>query len=179
MISAMRRRLFVVPFANNNHGKTTLVRSMVTHAARFSTANLVKGRRILYTPWAQEIDAYVFPRSYQEVEKKEHGTVRGALSANDPTWWQRDLIVMPSHSEEGDCAAMILEAHAAGFDAVVVSILLDRKEVDRKDHRKCTSLHWDVRWCIDNSKSEDWKCQVESLGRDLWFALSAMAFPKA
>jgi hypothetical protein len=176
MIPGIRRRLFVVPLAENDHGKTTLVRSLVSQGTRNSYMKLPKGERTLYTPWAQAVDAYVFPRSFQEAEKKDHPKVKDALDANDRRWRQRDLIIMPSHLFPNDCAGMIAEAHAAGFDALAVSIFLDRKEIEKERYVKCMSLSWDARWCVDNKKNSNSNDQVEALGRDLWVAISATVF---
>lgn len=178
MIPGIRHRLFVVLLGNNDHGKTTLVRTLVAQATRRSYAQLRKGAHTLHTPRAQEVDAYVFPRSYQEVEKKKYPVVKDALNKNDAGWWQRDLILMPSHLDDDDCAAMIDEAHSAGFDALLITLLRSRTEIRKlKGYDECLSLGWDARWCVDNIEAHEWQAQVEALARDLWVALSAKVFP--
>ena len=114
------RRLFVVPLANNDHGKSTIVRAMVSQGLGIAVGHHKKAVRDLISPEGRHIDAYVFGRSYQEVEKKDYGSVVNALDANDEGWRDRELIVMPSHTEEtdhGDIVQMIEAAHSAGFDA--------------------------------------------------------------
>jgi len=70
MIPGIRRRLFVVPLAENDHGKTTLVRSLVSQGTRNSYMKLPKGERTLYTPWAQAVDAYVFPVLFRKPRRR-------------------------------------------------------------------------------------------------------------
>jgi hypothetical protein len=172
--AALRRRLFLVILANNDHGKTTLIRGFLNQAGRLEYAKPQKGKRMLTTPWAQEVDSYVFVRSFQETEKSTHPTPGEALLANDGGWTQRDLIVMPSHLDASDCAAMIDEAHKNGFDAIAIRVLFDRAEVSAGS--ACTALPWDARWTLDNVRVEDWTPQVLSLGGDLWGAVSAALF---
>lgn len=81
------RRLFVVPLANNDHGKTTMLRALVNQGQGSALKANHKKNRSLTSPWGRPIDAYVFGRSYQEMEKKPHGpygSVEAALDGNDP-----------------------------------------------------------------------------------------------
>ncbi len=180
MISGLRRRLFVVPLADNDHGKTTLVTGLLEQAERRSHTKAQKKRRLLISPWAQQVDAYVFVRSYRETEKKKFPDVRQALDANDPSWRQRDLILMPSHLHREDCEPMIELAHEAGFDAICVLLLLDRNELRDADELQravqCRALAWDARWTIDNPRTSNWRPQVKALGTELWFAMCATMF---
>ena len=63
---AITRRLFIVPLANNNHGKTHLIRAMVRQGERRDLQVVQRGPRSLASPWGRTIDALVIPRSYQE-----------------------------------------------------------------------------------------------------------------
>lgn len=166
------RRLFVVPMANNNHGKSTIIRALVSQGLGTKVKLQRKGIRELYSPWGRLIDAYVFGRSYQEVEKAKHGSVEAALDANDPNWRERELIVMPSHvaaSDRADIPDMINVAHAAGFDVIAVSVILSWDGGDnRSDYPDIWSLPWDERWTIPNPWNDDPEGQLEALGRDLW-----------
>lgn len=166
------RRLFVVPLANNDHGKSTIIRSMVSQAIGKRIELHKKGVRDMATPWGRRIDAYVFGRSYQEVEKNQFGSVIAALDGNDPLWRTRELIVMPSHvaaNDISDIKDMIDTAHAAGFDAVAVPVI---HSYDRGDNRASLSpalaLGWDMRWTIPNPWQDNPSGQLWALGNDLW-----------
>lgn len=77
------RRLFVVPLADNDHGKSTMIRALVSQGQARAVKLHKKRVRAFISPWGRPIDAYVFGRSYQEVEKGEHGSVEAALDTND------------------------------------------------------------------------------------------------
>jgi hypothetical protein len=156
-----------------------MMRSLLCHANRRSLQKVQKGAYTLITSVAQKVKAYVFVRSFQETERQEHGTPAAALDADDPKWRERSLIIMPSHPEATDCKNMIEVAQSAGFDAVVVPVLMQRDEISADSRlTDCVTLNWDVRWTVDNpEKSEDWKAQAEVLGRDLWVAISRLLFP--
>ena len=74
------RRLFVVPLADNNHGKTTIVNALVAQGSGRVRKLGHKGVRALVSPWGREIDALIYPRSYQETEKARFGTVLHAVA---------------------------------------------------------------------------------------------------
>lgn len=175
------RRLFVVPLANNDHGKSTIIRSMVSQAVPIKITIHQKGARALTTPWGREVDAYVFGRSYQEVEKKTYGSVLAALDANDPDWRQRDLIVMPSHvgsKDIGDINEMIDAAHAAGFDAIAAPVVYWNANRDnRATLAPALSLNWDTRWTILNEHRDNPEAQLWALGNDLWSWISRALTP--
>lgn len=170
------RRLFVVPLADNDHGKSTIIRSLVSQGQARRIEIHKKAARQLITPWGRKVDAYVFGRSYQEVERGEHGTVRQALDANDPLWRTRELIVMPSHvdpADINDIGQMIDLAHAAGFDAVAVPVVYWSDQVDNRTQlAPALALDWDVRWTIPNPHQGDPSGQLWSLGSDLWTWIS-------
>jgi hypothetical protein len=164
----MSRRLFVVLLANNDHGKSSLVKSLLSQGLGQSSHKPQKGRRALVSPWGRQIDAFVFVRSFQETEKAEHETIVVALDANDPHWRERELILFPSHvngDSENHTQQMIEAAHAAGFDVIAASLILGN---DRKDYAKIWGQNWDKRWTLPNPETEDWQGQIDALGRDLW-----------
>jgi hypothetical protein len=169
----LSRRLFVVPLANNDHGKSNIVRAMVSQGLGRSVQLQRKGVRALTSPWGRPIDAYVFGRSYQEVEKAAHGGVERALDQNDPRWRERELIVMPSHVSRqchGDIKEMIAAAHSAGFDVVSAAVVLTQEndKSNRDDLRPIWSFAWDIRWTLPNPWAAEPEGQLEALGRDLW-----------
>ena len=75
------RRLFLVPLADNDHGKTLMIRGLVSQGVgyAYTPPQPQKGARTLISPWGREVDAYIFGRSYQETEKGAHETVEEAL----------------------------------------------------------------------------------------------------
>ncbi|MCI1394681.1 MAG: hypothetical protein LKG81_04355 [Acetobacter peroxydans] len=170
------RRLFVVPLANDMHGKSTIIRILVSQAIRRKIERHRKGARKMITPWSQEIDAYVFGRSYQEVEKGKYKSILKALNGNDPDWKKRELIVMPSHvgsSDISDIQDMIDAAHSAGFDTVAVPIVYYDEDTDnREDLAPALALNWDVRWTISNPCHENPEAQLLAFGNDLWSWIS-------
>lgn len=160
------RRLFVVPLANNDHGKSALVRALLSQATQRSWQRPQRGARELWTPWGRHVDSYVFIRSYQEELASNYKSVSKALEGEDPNWASRDLIILPSHLNPSHCTHMIALAHAQGFDAICVPVLLDMTELPR--YSSCLELPWDERWTLSNPTSQDPTAQVDALGRDLW-----------
>lgn len=170
------RRLFVVPLANNDHGKSTIVRSMVSQAIGRRIGLHRKSARDMVTPWGRHVDAYIFGRSYQEVERGNYGSVAAALDGNDPQWRQRDLIVMPSHVAAADIAdiqEMIDAARPAGFDTVAVPVIYwDDTSDNRAALAPALALDWNMRWSIPNPWQDDPSGQLWALGNDLWSWIS-------
>lgn len=168
------RRLFVVPLADNDHGKTTMIRALVSQGGGIALRKQRKLARGLTSPGGRPIDAYVFGRSYQEVEKSQHKSILATLDTNDPDWRTRELIVMPSHVGDikdkaqltDDIDQIIEEAHGAGFDAICATVLLD--EDDRSRLADIWRKAWDERWTIPNPHSDNPEGQLEAIGRDLW-----------
>ena len=70
----------VVPLANNDHGKTTMIRSLVRQGGRYNLDKDKRSPRLLTSPWGRSIDALVIPRSYQETLANEYGSVKAALA---------------------------------------------------------------------------------------------------
>ena len=160
------RRLFVVLLANNSHGKSHLMNSLLSQGLGAPSPGR-KGRRRLRSPWGRRIDALVFVRSYQETEKNQHENVVAAIEAEDSEWYSRELVILPSHLNREDVRQMIAATHENGFDAVVASILLSDEE--RRGYRECWAEDWDERWNIPNpTTDENWEAQVDALGRNLW-----------
>jgi len=140
------RRLFVVLLANNDHGKSTLMNALVAQALGTASPGR-KGARTLISPWGREIDSYIFVRSYQEKEKKAHGSVLKALDANDSSWRKRELIILPSHrSQSGaDLNKMIEATHVGGYDAVCATLFIEGTD-QRNRFATAWSKNWDERW---------------------------------
>lgn len=160
------RRLFVVPLANDAHGKSSLMRAFVNQGQQNNLTSPKRAVRSLETPWGRDVDALVFIRSYQETLKDTYKTVVNALNKEDRLWRGRELIVLPSHVDEQHCTEMIDAAHSAGFDAIVVPVILKDGEI--KKLSACLNLNWDERWTLGNPTSDSWKAQVSALGADLW-----------
>ena len=162
------RRLFVVPLANNDHGKSSLVRAVLAQGTgRPVPHNRPRGPAVLQSPWWRTVNALVFIRSFQEAEKGKHGTIENSLDAADADWRTRELILFPSHLVRTDVSRMVITAHANGFDAISVAVLLHDEE--RANFRECWSVRWDERWNVPNPLVEEgWEEQIRGLGSDLW-----------
>jgi hypothetical protein len=164
------RGLFVVPFANDKHGKSTIINSLLSQALGAPSPER-KGARVLVSPSGRKIDAYVFVRSYQETEKRAYKSVARALKKSDPDWKQRELILFPSHvsHSEDDIDEMISVAHAAGFDTVCATVLLDTD--NRSRAAAVWEKNWDERWTVPNpnrNRKANQVGQLRALGSDLW-----------
>ena len=164
--NAITHRLFVVPLANNDHGKTTIIRSIVRQGERRAIDVVKRCVRQLASPWGRMIDALVIPRSYQETLQGEFGPIEKALDSVDEWWRARDLIIFPSHLDQEACNEMIRLGQGAGFDVVVVPIILN--DDDLPQYRECLQLPWDARWTLHNGKSDSPDAKLEALGNDLW-----------
>lgn len=196
------RRIFVVPLADNNHGKTSIIRSLLSQAEGYDyqphTAWPRKDPRIISSPWGREINCFAFPRSYQETEKYKYNCVSDALYGNDPLWRSRELIIMPSHVEyisakngiDDDIDQMIEAAHGAGFDIICASVLFDDSNDIRSNYFESQSYeniqkkNWDERWTIPNKYHADTSDnnkylsgQLDALGRDLWVCICRAISP--
>lgn len=173
------RRLFVVPLANNDHGKTAIMNALLSQGLGAPSPER-KGARTLISPGGRNIDAYVFVRSYQETEKSTHKNVAEALKQNDPDWKKRELIIFPSHvsDSEGDIDEMILLAHQGGFDIISAAVLLDE---DRRSRlADIWDKPWDERWTVPNVTQDDEEtrgAQLQALGRDLWWWICKTLVP--
>ena len=80
---------------------------------------------------------------------------------------------MPSHLiPDADLDAIIVQAHAAGFDAICVAVLLD--EAERSQYESCWSKPWDERWTLVAPRTDgDWKRVAASMAHDLWVWVAA------
>ena len=190
------RRLFVVPLANNNHGKTSIIRSLVSQGEGYlyTSPQPHKGDRTLFSPKGRKIFAYIYGRSYQETEKRKYASVIDALDGNDPLWRSKDLIIMPSHTGDifdkrhtvDDIDQMIDAAHRGGFDVVSASVIFSKNNMDDMPEFYDTEAFegiwlkpWDERWTLPNkwldnvSKGNPYlEGQLSALGRDLWTWIS-------
>lgn len=172
------RRLFFVPLANNDHGKSTMLKALVALGISKEMQIHRKGVRAMFNPFANRmIDAYVFGRSFQEKEKQKHKSVEAALDSNDLHWRKRELIIMPSHvavADHLDILEMIEVAHSAGFDAIAGSVILSWDGGDNRDaFTEIWGMPWDERWTIPNPWSDsNPQAQLEALGRELWTAIA-------
>jgi hypothetical protein len=169
------RRLFVVPLADNAHGKTTMLKALVSQAGHPQFDRLRKSVRMLTSPWGRSVDSYIFGRSYQETEKHEHESVVGALDASDAQWRERELIIFPSHvsDSDDDVEEMIDAAHEAGFDAICATVIFTGDDPeDRTDFSGIWAKDWDERWTIPNPRltegDRNIEPQLSALGSDLW-----------
>ena len=91
------------------------------------------------------------------------------MNGNDPNWKDRELILFPSHIYD-DChihtQQMIDAAHSAGFDVIAASLILGNER--HPDYKAIWMQNWDERWTLPNPTTENWRGQVDALGRDLW-----------
>ncbi len=171
----LSRRLFVVPLADNAHGKTTMLKALVSQGGDYQFDRLRKAPRRLVSPWGREIDAFIFGRSYQETEKGQHGNVIASVDASDPLWRNRELIIMPSHvtGSGADIDEMLKAAHGAGFDAICASVIfVDGDQGGHTDYGTIWGRNWDERWTIPNPlrhpDDRELESQLWALGCDLW-----------
>ena len=176
------RKLFVVIMANNDHGKTTIIKSFVSQGTGRIYQRFKKSQKTLTSPSGREISSYIFGRSYQEMERGPHGSTDAALSANDPEWRTRELIVFPSHVAAGDLKdveEMVRQAHKNGFDAIGVPVLLEGNGYsNRSQFETFLELNWDERWtlpnhAIDTGNISSLNGQLDALGRDLFWWVCA------
>ena len=172
IVSTIVRRLLVVPLAPNDHGKSALLRALLSQATQLSQARPHMGVRELRTPWGRRVDALVFIRSFQEKLSKDYkGSVVRALDGEDPDWRERDLIILSSHVVPLDCQQILDAGHQAGFDDILVPVLLAPSEL--LSYGPCMALPWDERWTLSNPTNSDPDAQLEALGRDLWVRVAA------
>lgn len=172
------RRVFVVLLADGNHGKSTLIQRLISLGQHWKYQRAHKGARVMRSFEGREIDALIFPRSFQEIEGKDHDTPREALDAIDPKqWFKRELIVMPSHVNLADVKAMLETAHSAGFDAVCASMM--HLERDWHDYPKVWALDWDERWTLVNRETgprKEIEGGLNALAASLLSRLSALIY---
>ncbi len=180
------RRVFLVPLADNDHGKTTMIRAFVSQACGRGLEKQRKGVRALTSPKGREIDSYVFGRSYQEVEKPKHKHVLVALDANDSDWRTRELIVMPSHIsgiDDGSYGAddldqMIEQGHGAGFDVICASVIFTGSGAEEGlRFAEIWKKGWDEPWTVPNPFNPNPAGQLEAIGHDLWLWTSQALAP--
>lgn len=144
------RKLFVVPLAENDHGKSLIIRQVV-RIARGEHRGQKRGEHALMLSSGQIVSAIVFPASLSEQQHREPGlTVESALAGVDPHWWTYDLIIFPCHVDPSDVRRMRMLAHAFGFDAIVANITRNEGVRPSADLQTCLAQNWDERWWIRN-----------------------------
>jgi len=171
-----RRRIFLVPLANDEHGKGRIINGFISQARHDYYVSANKNPYTLTSHANDKIDAFIFPRSYYEVEKGEYNTVRDCLYDHDSFWERLDLIVLPNHTYDRDFddnKQMVRCARDAGFDPICVPILFDA-EYPSSVHEHLR-LKWSERWTIfnaDREHSTSMDQQLRSIGKDLWWRVS-------
>jgi hypothetical protein len=133
------RKLFVVPIAENNHGKSLIIRSLVGLAGAKATA-WKRAALPLTTFGGQQISALVFPSSLPEMRHREPTKTRAEdfLHALDDHWWTYDLIILPSHENPADIDELIALGQQHGYDMVGVTITRNENVIS-SSHRDCLS----------------------------------------
>jgi hypothetical protein len=172
MITRLQHKLFIVLVAPNDHGKTHLVNHLLTMSRGIPSPGQ-KGKRTLTTLGGRVVEAIVFVRSYQEEEKKTR-TVPETLAQFDQGtdyWFERELIIIPSHPDTTDVTTMITEAHDHGYDAILAALLRTGNTIDPT----ISTLTWNERWTLrnpDRPTTQEWQAQVQLLATQLWSRIS-------
>ena len=176
------RKLFLVPIAENNHGKSLILRDLV----RIGTGEYTGQKRralILTLPTGQRVSTLFFPSSISEqVGRNGSLTIQKALETLDKRWWTYDLIILPTHENVEDCQSMIRLGNRHGYDMIAVSFI--KKEEFSIMHHDCLELPWGERWTVRNYHLPSFtvdkiegkraqitkkaKAQVMSLAAHLW-----------
>ncbi len=185
------RKLFIVPLAENNHGKSLIIRSLV----RLAGANVTGWTRhsmILTTFSGQRISALVFPSSLSEMQHREpHKTkVEDFLEELDEGWWTYDLIILPSHETRADIDKMIWLGQRHGYDMIAVTITKNERTLSTA-HCDCLGRPWNERWTLRNPRINKFlleqrklgpltqraNMQIDSLAGHLWTRIQRTMFP--
>ena len=158
------RKLFVVPLAENNHGKSLIIRSLVRLAGA-SVTGWKRQTMILTTFSGQRISALVFPSSLSEMQHREPDKTRAEnfLEELDHSWWTYDLIILPSHENLADVDRLIKLGQRHGYDMVAVTITKNEKAISA-DHRDCLGRPWDERWTLRNPRIIKFQVEQKKLG---------------
>ena len=144
------RKLFIVPVAENNHGKTLVLRSVV-RLARGQHRGQIRDSHKLMLASGQVVSAIVFPSSFQEQLHREPGlSIEGALRRVDKNWLTYDLIIFPSHENPADVESMLLLAHRHGYDAIIVNFTRNEGWPTSEAMQECFQQNWEQRWIIRN-----------------------------
>ena len=185
------RKLFVVPLAENNHGKSLIIRSLVRLAGA-SVTGWKRQTMILTTLGGQRISALVFPSSLSEMQHREPDKTKAEdfLRDLDRSWWTYDLIILPSHEKTADVDGLIKLGQRHGYDMVVVAIVKNEKAISAA-LRNCFGQSWNERWILRNPRIlrfqvENIKlgpltarasAQIDTLAGHLWTRIQRTMFP--
>ncbi len=158
------RKLFVVPIAENNHGKSLVIRALV----RLAGARTTGWKRLdvaLMAFSGQRISALIFPSSLPEMKGREpHKTTpEEFLRALDRRWWTYDLILLPIHEDAADADELIALGQRHGYDMIAVTITRDETIIS-PSHQDCLCRPWDERWTIRNPTLPRFQVERKKLG---------------
>ncbi|MGG0175807.1 hypothetical protein [Gottfriedia acidiceleris] len=176
----IKEKYFMVLLAENNHGKGTVLESMVikanSHLTRKGEKRLQFSNRI--------VNAFVFRRSFQEVEKSKYPTPFDALVGNfeeqniQEDWYDKELIIMPSHANQrescyNDVVQMMETAQQYGYNTLLAYIMMD-KATDYAEYEDILKLNWDKKWELVNPRTANHLQECLSLGKDLFDKLDKL-----
>lgn len=176
----VKEKYFMVLLAENNHGKGTILESMVNKAKDHLTRK--GGKKLQFSN--RQVDAFVFRRSFQEVEKSKYPTPFEALIGNfqelkiQEDWYEKELIIMPSHSNQwencyNDVVQMLDTAQGYGFNTLLSYIIMD-KETDYVDYEDILKLNWNKKWELINPRTNSYLQPCLSLGKELYNKLDQL-----
>jgi hypothetical protein len=185
------RKLFVVPIAENNHGKSLVIRALLRLAGTPTTG----WKRLdvaLMTFSGQRISALIFPSSLPEMKSREpqKKTAEEFLQALDRQWWTYDLILLPIHEDPAVADELIALGQRHGFDMIAVTITRDEVTMDPA-HQDCLCRPWNERWILRNptlpkfqierkklgALSKRAEAQINALAGLLWTRIQRTMFP--
>ncbi|MDE1155342.1 MAG: hypothetical protein PW735_06370 [Acidobacteriaceae bacterium] len=185
------RKLFVIPLAENNHGKSLIIRALVRLAGA-SVTGWKRQAMILTTLSGQRISALVFPSSLSEMQHREPAktTAEDFLKDLDRCWWTYDLIILPSHENPIDIDALIHLGQRHGYDLIAVSLTKNERVLSAA-HRDCLEKRSDERWTLRNHRMGKFLVEekklaplttqasvpIDSLAAHLWTRIQRTMFP--
>jgi hypothetical protein len=176
----IQEKYFIVLLAENNHGKGHILRSFVEQSGqKFGQ----KSHKTFSFPQGK-IESYLFCRSFYEEEFNKHKTPFRALVHNieknrSSNWYEKDLIIMPSHSHvtqnknsEAHVKSMLETAQQFGYNTILAYIIKDQNlDFSIPSFQNILSYPWGKRWQLNNpdsTKESVWKQQCKDLGKQLY-----------
>lgn len=182
----IQEKYFIVLLAENNHGKGHILKSFVEQSGqKFGQ----KSHKSFSFPHGK-IESYIFCRSFFEEELATHGTPYKALVHNieknrNIKWYEKDLIIMPSHSHvtlnkdsEAHVKAMIETAHKYGYNTIVAYIIKDKDlDLTVTSLQNILSYPWGKRLQLNNTDTNQetvWKQQCEDFGKQLYYKIEKL-----